>query len=978
MTSTGTTPAESRNGKVQRKKLGEALKREVRGEVRFGKGDRHLYATDSSNYRQFPLGVVLPLDTSDLARTLEICHRFHAPVTLRGGGTSLAGQTTNEAVVIDHSKYLHEFIEVDPERRLARVAPGVVLDRLQEEAAKHGLRFGPDPSTHNNCTIGGMLGNNACGVHSVASANAGLGARSSDNVARLKVLTADGIELDLGPTSDEEYASLAREEGRKGEIYRRLRRLRDEVAGLVREEFPDIPRRVSGYNLDELLPEHGFNLARAMVGTEGTCATIIEATLHLIPAFEHRALTVLGFEDVFLAGDAVPEVLRARPDALEGMDAVLMDLLKSQNVHPVGVGRFPPGHGWLLAEFAGTSAKEVGDRARELAEAFADRTTGTRVVTDPEEQESITLARESGLGVTAHVSDQEDAWEGWEDTAVAPERLGDYMRAFRALLDRHGYEGPFYGHFGQGLVHTRLTFDLKTGPGIKRYRDFTLEAAGLVKRFGGSLSGEHGDGQARGELLGILYSEEMLQAFQRFKEIWDPRGVMNPGKLVRANRLDRNLRMGSDYRPPLTRTFFRFPDDRNSFAYATERCVGVGNCRKLESGTMCPSYMATREEMHATRGRAHLLFELLGSAELSRKRWRDKTLKASLDLCLACKACKSECPVHVDMATYKAEFMAHYYAHSPRPRAAFSMGLIMLWARIASRLPRLANFCTQTKGLKEVSQWVAGLARERSLPTFARESFRHWFVHRPERRTEGPAVVLWPDTFNNYFTPGPARAAVEVLEHAGWRVELPPDGLCCGRPLYDFGMLGRARHLLLKTVDRLQPQLERGLAVVGLEPSCVSVFRDEARNLLPGDEGARRLARQCFTFAEFLQRHGAHAELPRIPRRALLHTHCHHDAILKTADDEALWDRLGLEWEHADTGCCGMAGSFGFEPEKYAVSRQIGEHRFLPALRAQEDGVLLIADGFSCREQARDLAGIRPRHLAEVIADALRSSSASP
>lgn len=960
-------------GSLDVERLRRELEASVSGEVRFGESDRHLYATDSSNYRQLPLGIVVPLDADDLARAVKTCYRMGAPVTLRGSGTSLAGQGTNRAVVLDHSKFLRDRIEIDPERRQAHVSPGVVLDDLQAEAAKHGLRFGPDPSTHDNCTIGGMIGNNAGGVHSVASEMAGLGARTSDNLISIDVVTGDGTRLTLGETSDAEYARIIEGGGRRAEIYHQLRSLRDEVADAVRAEYPDMPRRVSGYNLDELLPENSFHLARALAGTEGTCATILGATLALIPDPPCKALTVLGFQDIFAAAAAIPEVRESKPFALEGMDDRLMQLVRVSGVGASGVERFPEGAGWLIVEFADETTEKAAERAHRLEEKFRDRGTGTTVLTELADQEAIWAARKAGLGVTAHVAGKKDAWEGWEDTTVPPDRLGDYLRELRAMFDRYGYDGPFYGHFGQGLVHTRVTFDLKTGPGIQKYREFVREGAHLVKRFGGSLTGEHGDGQARGELLGILYSPTILEAFERFRKIWDPRGLMNPGKVVRPHRVDENLRMGEHYRPQVPTTHFAFGQDRESFAYATERCVGVGKCRSTGDGTMCPSYRATREEKHATRGRAHLLFELLSSPEQAGKGLRDEGVKEALDLCLACKACKHECPVGVDMATYKAEFFAHYYEHALRPRAAYSMGLIMFWARLATRVPRLANFFTQTGGLRRISQWVAGVTPHRAIPPFALRSFRSGFAKENNPPSDRPQVLLWPDTFNNYLLPDTAHAAVSVLEHVGWQVTLPDRPLCCGRPLYDFGMLGRARSLLLQTLEALQPALAAGMPVVVLEPSCLAVFRDEALDLLPGDEGARRLAKQAVSLAEFLERHAPDAALPQVPRAAAIHTHCHQDAVLGTDPDKSVWGRLGLDWEHLETGCCGLAGSFGFEPAKYEVSRQIGEERFAPALRARADEALLLADGFSCREQARELTGKMPLHLAELIARAFQN-----
>jgi Fe-S oxidoreductase len=593
-----------------------------------------------------------------------------------------------------------------------------------------------------------------------------------------------------------------------------------------------------------------------------------------------------------------------------------------------------------------------------------------KLLTSKEETARIWAVRESALGATVFVPGEPHGWEGWEDAAVPPEKLGSYLRALRDLLDRYDYTTALYGHFGQGCVHTRINFDLTSRDGISAFRSFMAEAADLVVSYGGSLSGEHGDGQSRGELLPRMYGEELVQAFREFKAIWDPAGRMNPGKVVDAYRMDENLRLGPLYSPPRLKTYFQFPDDHGSFATATLRCVGVGACRRTEGGTMCPSYMVTREEAHSTRGRAHLLFEML-QGEVLQNGWRDPHVKEALDLCLACKGCKSDCPVNVDMATYKAEFLSHYYRGRLRPRSAYAMGLIYWWARLASRLPNLANFLAQLPG----ARWAAGVAPQRQMPVFASQTFTQWFRQRGVCNGGQPQVLLWPDTFNNYFHPDVAKAAVEVLEAAGYQVTIPEQTLCCGRPLYDHGMLPTARRLLEQILRVLEPQILAGMPLVGLEPSCVAVFRDELLNLFPQDENARRLSKQTFLLSEFLLKNVPNFPFPQLPRKALVQGHCHQKAIMGMGAEEEILQKLGLDVSMPETGCCGMAGAFGFEKEHYDLSIQCGERALLPAVRGAADETLIIANGFSCQEQIVQTTHRQALHLAQLIQMALREGN---
>jgi Fe-S oxidoreductase len=640
------------------------------------------------------------------------------------------------------------------------------------------------------------------------------------------------------------------------------------------------------------------------------------------------------------------------------------------------LGLLPEGGGWLLVEFGGQNQEEANGRARALVEQLqgGSHRPAVRLCGGPKDARKIWEIRELGLAATARALGDRAAWAGWEDAAVPPAKLGNYLREFRQLVQRYGYGGALYGHFGEGCIHVRLDFDLMSVEGIQRFRSFLNEAADLVIRYGGSLSGEHGDGQARSELLPRMFGEELVQAFREFKSIWDPAGKMNPGKVVDPYRVDEHLRLGSTYKPWEPATRFRFPGDQGSLARASLRCVGVGKCRRTSGGTMCPSYMVTRQEQHSTRGRARLLFELL-QGEILSEGWKNKALKEALDLCLACKGCKSDCPAGVDVATYKAEFLSHYYEGKLRPRVAYAVGLIAWWARLGGQVPRIANFFTQRPFLDAAIKLAVGLAPERRIPPLAERTFRQWFRNRPHRNQNGRRVILWPDTFNNYFRPATAQAAVVVLEAAGFRVDLPPKSLCCGRPLYDYGMLGLARRQLQQILKTLRSEIAAGVPVVGLEPSCVAVFRDELTNLLPRDEAAGRLSRQTVLLSEFLQSEAKDFSLPQFRRKALVHAHCHHRAVMNFDAENELLRRLGLDCTVLDSGCCGMAGGFGFEAEHYELSIAVGQRTLLPAVRSASPETLVIADGFSCREQIAQAAGREALHVAEVLEMALRQVS---
>jgi len=960
----------ARGGEVDAAALEVALRAAVSGEVRFDLGSRAAYSTDASNYRQVPIGVVVPRSIDDVIGTVAACREHGAPLLSRGGGTSLAGQSCNVAVVIDWSKYLQDF-ELFPNEKRVQVEPGVICDMVRNAANVHGLTYGPDPATHDHCTFGGMIGNNSCGAHSVMSG------KTDDNTLELDVLLYDGTRMRVGPTSDEELARNIERGGRTGEIYKQLKDFRDRYAQEMRARYPQIPRRVSGYNLDHLLPEKGFNVARALVGSESTLVTVLGASMRLVDWPAYRSLLVAGFEDVFAAADDVPAILPHEPMALEGLDEELINDARAKGMNEADMAYLPDGRGWLLIELGGDTKEAADARAREVMKQLRKDTSlvDVRLLDDPKDEAHIWKVRESGLGATAFIPNKPDAWEGWEDSAVPPERFAEYLRDFRTLTDEYGYQCALYGHFGQGCLHCRITFDLYTAPGVEKWRRFLDDAADLVVGYGGSLSGEHGDGQQRAELLPKMYGPTMIEAFREFKSIWDPTGRMNPGKVVDPYPIISNLRLGPEWRPLEVQTHFAYPEDKGDFAHASLRCVGVGKCRRHEGGTMCPSYMATREEIHSTRGRARLLFEMMRGEEI-KDGWRSEEVHEALDLCLACKGCKSDCPVNVDMATYKAEFYSHYYEGRMRPRQAYALGLIYWWSRLASKMPRLANFATHARGVSTAVKKVGGIAPQRDAPVFAEQPFRAWFGSHQPRHPDGERVILWPDTFNNFFHTDVARATVEVLEAAGCRVELPPRILCCGRPLYDYGMLDLAKRLLRQTVGVLREEIARGTPIVGMEPSCIAVFRDELPNLLPLDEDAKRLSKQVYTLAEFLS--DRDYTPPRLEKKALYFGHCHHRSVMGTHQDVSLLRQMGVEVETIEATCCGLAGSFGFEAgERYEVSVKAGEgeHGVLPKVRGADLQTIVVADGFSCQTQIEQLTDRGAVHLSQLLAMALRGGS---
>jgi len=963
------------------RELEARLKAKLRGDVQFDAGSRALYATDASNYRQLPVGVILPRDAADVEMALAECRALHAAVLPRGGGTSLAGQCANVAVVLDFSRYMNGLVSIDPSAKLAVVQPGIVLDRLRDAAEKYELTYGPDPATHSRCTLGGMIGNNSCGVHGL------MAGKVVDNVESLDVALYDGTRLVVGKTSDAELERIIREGGRRGQIYEGLKSIRDRYADLVRARFPRIPRRVSGYNLDELLPENGFNVARALVGTEGTCVTVLEAKLNLTASPQHRVLTVLAFPDAFAAADAVPAALEHKPIGLEGFDQMLVDFMRRKGLASAQLQKLPEGQNFLLVEMGGSSEEEAQAKARNIADASQKWPVRPSAhICSREEAASVWYVRESALGAVVFVPGEPDRCEGWEDSAVPPEKLGDYLRAIKELMSEYGYSTPVYGHYGQGCVHMRVNFDFRSDLGLRKFREFMERATDVVLRFGGSLSGEHGDGQSRAALLPKMFGPELMGAFREFKRLWDPDNRMNPGKLVDAVRVYdpiENLRNGIQSRSSINpaqspdrrhegmdafKTHFAFAKDGGSMERATERCVGVGACRKTEGGVMCPSYRGTGEERHSTRGRAHLLWEMLAGS-LRPEGFKSEAVHEALDLCLSCKACKTECPVQVDMAQYKAEFLAQHYKRRMHPLQHYVFGFADKLARFGSIAPAMTNAVLTGAVTSGLVKRIAGVAKERRLPELARLSFQKMRVDKAASGS-GQRVLLWPDTWNNYYHPQTLTAAEKVLATAGFVVESPKGHVCCGRPLYDFGFLDQARSYLDRVMEKLGAQIDAGLPLIFLEPSCASVFKDELLEFFPKSERAQKMSRQTWLLADWLAAHAPEWKPEGLEgAHVLVHGHCHHKAVFGGTESEiALLEKAGANVEAIKAGCCGMAGPFGFEADKYDVSKRIAQDGLMPAVESAGPMTVLVADGFSCREQVEQLGHKQAVHFAEVLA----------
>ena len=919
--------------------LAAALRRAGVGEVDASTRRRAEYSTDASNYRVVPQAVAFPRHRDEVAAALSVCRELGVPLIARGAGTSIAGNAIGTGLVLDFSRHLNRVRSVDPEARTAVAEPGAILDAVTAAAAPHGLRFGPDPSTHARATVGGSLGNNACGSRALAYG------RTADNVIAVDALTADGAALSDVPSTVDSL-------------------VRDRLA-LIRTEFGRFTRQVSGYSLEHLLPENGANLARFLVGSEGTLAVIVEATLRLVEAPRATALAVLGYADLPSAADAVAGLLPHRPVALEGMDARLADVVRTRR-GAAAVPDLPRGGGWLFAETAGDTDDEARAAAQKL---IADAGCLDSAVVIGPAARALWRIREDGAGLGGRTPAGEPAWPGWEDAAVPPAKLGAYLRDFAALLREHGLDTLAYGHFGDGCVHARVDFPLTSQAGV--LRAFTRDAAALVGGYGGSMSGEHGDGRARGELLPYMYSAEAIETFAAIKHAFDPDDLLNPGVIVHPAPLDADLRLPAAH-ALTTRLGFAYPHDHGDLSMAVHRCVGVGKCRADRTGigdVMCPSYLATRDEKDSTRGRARVLQEM-ANGSLVRAGWRSAEVAESLDLCLSCKACSSDCPAGVDMATYKAEVLYQRYRRRLRPRAHYALGWLPRLARLASRMPRLANATLRRPALAAVAKRLGGIDQRRPLPQFAPTTFRQWFANHPV--PQGNPVLLWVDTFTDHFTPSVGEAAVLVLEAAGYEVRVTDKPACCGLTWISTGQLDGARRQLRRSLDALGPALDAGIPIVGLEPSCTAVLRADAAELLPDDSRAARAASATRTLAELLRATEGWTP-PRLDGiSGVAQPHCHQHAVLGWDADAALLADAGADLKPVG-GCCGLAGNFGVERGHYDVSVAVAETALLPAVRAARPDAIVLADGFSCRTQLEQLATTHSVHLAELLADHLET-----
>ncbi|MET9320554.1 FAD-binding and (Fe-S)-binding domain-containing protein [Streptomyces sp. NPDC003038] len=936
------------------------------GEVAGDAGRRAQYSADASNYRLVPQAVVFPRERRHVLNALSVCRRLGVPVTARGGGTSTSGQAVGAGVVLDFSRFFNRLIALDPRARTATVEPGLVLDALQSAAAGHGLLFGADPSTHSRCTLGGMIGNNACGTRSLAWG------RTADNVVELEVVTYRGTVVRLGEMTRDDIDRAVAVGDDRGRLIGSLHRLAQGNLAALRTELGRFPRQVSGYALEHLLPEHRFNLAKAFVGSEGTLALVLSATVRLISAPPARALVVLGFADTYAAADAVVALLDHEPLALEGLDQALTDVVTRPETR-AAVDTLPAGRAWLFAELGGDAA-QLPERARALAATARGAVgfTGSRIIGDPAHARRLWRIREDGAGLATRQPDGSEAWPGWEDSAVPPGRLGAYLRSFDALMGRYQLKGAVYGHFGEGCLHVRLDFDFGTGRGTAAFRAFVTEAARLVAEYGGSLSGEHGDGQARSELLPLMYGPEVIALFEEFKNIWDPDNGLNPGIIVRPRPVDSNLRVSPQRAAIPLSTVFAFHADGGDFAKATRRCVGVGRCRSAghTGDVMCPSYRVTLDEKDSTRGRARLLYEMT-QGEVIGDGWRSPEVLDVLDLCLSCKGCSVDCPVGVDVATYKSEFLHHHYKGRIRPASHYSMGWLPLLSRGAARMPGLVNALTSSR-LAPVIKRLGGIAAQREVPRFADETFLAWFRTRtPGGDGRRGAVMLWVDSFNNHFTPDVLKAGVAVLEAAGFAVRVPGGTQCCALTWITTGQLGVARRVARRATAALAPAVRAGMPVVGLEPSCTAALRSDLPELLDRGEDASAVAGATVTLAELLLHHAPDWQPPRIDARSISQTHCHQHATSGFGADSTLLRRMGVDNTTLRSGCCGLAGNFGFERDHYEVSVAAGEQVLLPAVRAASPDTHVLADGFSCRTQIEQRTDRTGTHLAQLIAGAL-------
>ena len=962
------SPLARTNKSVALATISNVLLHQLDGHHDFSDAGVALYTSDASNYRQIPLGVIYPKTVDDIVLTSALCREHNLPLLMRGGGTSQNGQCVNEAIILDCSRYLTQVVEIDRQNRTALIQPGIVCDSLKASAEQHGLTFGPDPATHSRCTLGGMIGNNSCGPRSM------LAGKTVENVLELEILTSDGERFWVGPTTDEELEKILSAGDRRSQIYTDLVALRDQYADEIRKRYPTIKRRVSGYNLDQLLPENGFNVARALVGSEGTCISILQARVRLIEKPAFTRLLVLGFEDIFDAGDCVPDIMPFSPIAMEGLDWGIVGGLNDRSLRQSEVALLPKGRAWILVELAAVSSQ----MATETLERFVNAMQQTKRVVSvkpihPDEESAIWSIREQGASATSMSlnPNDPDPIVGWEDTAVDPLQLGDYLREFKALVTQYGYSTSLYGHFGDGCIHARITFDPRTEEGVTKWRAFSNDIAHLVVRFGGSLSGEHGDGQAKAEFLPIMYGDELMEAFRRFKGIWDPDLRMNPGKLIDAYKMDDNLRFGPDYQTPTLVTQLQFTEDPQGFGRSTERCIGMGKCR-AHKGAMCPSYQVTREERYSTRGRAHLLHEL-ARGQILNDGWQDKAVADSMEHCLSCKACKSECPTQVDIASYKAEFMHKHFEHQRRPLSHHIFGQLGRWLPYLSIAPRLVNFMQKSYVSDIAKKWL-GLAPEKKLPSLATQSFSKWASQKAINQDEHfywfgqmhqPSVILWNDSINNHYRPAIIKSAVRVLIKAGLRVGVAKQHFCCGRPLYEYGLLEEARTTLSRILDNFQPHVPDAAPVLVLEPSCLSVFKDELLRLFPDDPRAQALGTKSCTISSYLSQ--LSIPVKHTLSSGILHLHC-HDKSLGLATEDRLWmNACFTQLEEVESGCCGMAGTYGMRKETRWIGQKLFDRALKPAIDNTHSQTVIVANGFSCHEQFTDNTQRRVMHPVEVL-----------
>ena len=948
---------------------------EMRERLRTDLTTRAAYISDASIFRRVPQAVLEVRSEADIALGIEYAKAEGLSITSRGGGTSVAGNAIGEGLVLDTSRYFNKILDIDPEAKTARIQPGVICDQLRDAAAQYGLTYGPDPSTHSRCTVGGMVANNACGSHSLAWGTA------ADNVVSMKIMLGDGsvVEVNADGTNSDELDG-------------KLKALRDANLKELRTELGRFARQVSGYGMHYLLPENGFNVAKALAGSEGTLGVITELVVRLVEKPKHTALAVLAFETVFDAAAAAASLRRPGLATAEGMGGDLLDALRSRpgqqsagsNLPGMGAanrGGVAKAGGWLFCETAGQTIEQARSIADELVQSAYDAAAGAAidavVVTDHAEARTLWKIREASAGIVTRLPDGGEAWPSWEDSAVPPENLAGYLRDLYALMDAHGLRGIPFGHFGEGCVHVRISFDLGTNEGVAIFRQFMEQAADTVAKHGGSLSGEHGDGRARSELLTRMYSSKMMKAFASFKAAFDPEGLFNPGVLVNPERIDESLRPGPGQRSFELTPVHALSRDKGSLVNAVNRCVGVGLCRSDE-GAMCPSFQGTHDEVNSTRGRARVLSEMFRGTTLP-DAYKSEEVKDALDLCLSCKACASECPVNVDMATYKSEFLHKFYEGRIRPMAHYTMGWLPKLTHWMHKVPgaaSLANTVLRIDAVQRLVKKVGGIEPTRKMITFSGESLQRWAAKRKETEAESPqgTVVLWPDSFNNHLDTGPGQAAVEVLETLGYRVIIPEGFVCCGLTWHSTGQLDTARKVIKHTLDVMEPLVKAGYPVIGLEPSCTVMLGHEITELVPEDPRAAALSAAVVPFADLIAKHvpadgkpSAGWPFEQLNVGAVSQVHCHERSQGDHGSSSAVLRSIGIDEREIETGCCGLAGNWGFEPGHAELSRSLGERELFPAIRNRAQDDVVLADGFSCRTQIAEGTEARGMHLAQVL-----------